>query len=77
MYPETTRRNAISSNCPMLRTFLLVMQRHTVDEQLVIRNAHGERYYVMHLGDGMIECLSGDDVFNFDTAGELLAFING
>ena len=74
----TTPRQSISSVCPLLKTFLLSLQRRTwLDEQAVIRNANGERYYVTHIGGGILECLTGGEVFNFELVDDLLAFING
>lgn len=74
----TTPRQAINSLSPLLRTFLLSLQRRTwQNEQAVIRNQHGERYYVTHIGGGIMECLTGGEVFNFEIVDELLAFING
>lgn len=74
----TTPRQAINSLSPLLRTFLLSLQRRTWQgEQAVIRNQHGERYYVSHIGDSIMECLTGGEVFNFESVDELLAFING
>ena len=78
MNATTTPRKAINSVCPLLKTFLLSLQRRTwQDEQAVIRNAHGERYYVTHIGGGILECLTGGEVFNFERVDALLAFING
>lgn len=74
----TTPRQAINSNCPMLRTFLLSIQKRTwLDEQAVLTNAHKERYYVTHIGGGILECLTGGEVYNFEQVDALLAFING
>ena len=78
MNATTTPRKAINSVCPLLKTFLLSLQRRTwLDEQAVVANAHGERYYVTHIGGGILECLTGGEVFNFEQVDALLAFING
>lgn len=78
MNATTTPRKAINSVCPLLKTFLLSLQRRTwLDEQAVIANAHGERYYVTHIGGGILECLTGGEVFNFEQVDALLVFING
>lgn len=77
MNAMTTPRQAINSLSPLLSTFLLSLQRRTWHEQAVIRNQHGERYYVSHIGDSIMECLTGGEVFNFEIVDELLAFING